>query len=78
MELPELAIKTASHWRDWRNQNRAIELGRERKEGVGHYEQAEWPFKAAWDKFTIIISIPLQSSFTENPEFGMEVNVHKP
>ena len=36
MELPELAIKTASHWRDWRNQNRAMELGRERKEGVGH------------------------------------------
>lgn len=41
MELPELAIKTANHWRDWRNQNRAIELGREKKEGVGHYEQAE-------------------------------------
>lgn len=36
MELPELARNTASHWRDRRNQNRAVESGREKKEGVEH------------------------------------------
>jgi hypothetical protein len=63
-------------WGERRSQTRVAESVRE-EEGVGYWEQAQNPFKEACDKFTII-SFPLQSPSIENPEFGPEVNIHKP